>query len=88
MLVVTVELVPSGFEPMRRTIASMRISNLSHLADCSDYRVEALERANPLTGSPMRSAECIVPAHARKQSVWALLQRACEEIIRADFVEL
>jgi hypothetical protein len=88
MLVVTVELVPSGFEPMRRTIASMRISNLSDLADVSDYRVEALERANPLTGSRPRSAECILPAHARKQSVWALLQRACEEIIRADFVEL
>lgn len=88
MLVVTAELVPSGFEPMRRAIASMRISNLSDLADVSDYQVEAMEGANPLTGDPPRRAECIVSAHARKQSVWALLQRACEEITKADFVEL
>jgi hypothetical protein len=84
MLVVTVELMPSGFEPLRRTIASMRISNLSDLADVSDYRVEAMEGANPLTGDPPRRAECIVPAHARRKSVWALLQRACEEIVKAN----
>jgi hypothetical protein len=47
MLVVKVELVPGGFEPMRRTVASMRIWNLSDLADVSDYRVEGTERANP-----------------------------------------
>jgi hypothetical protein len=88
MLVVTVELVPGGFEPMRRAIASMLISNLSDLADVSDYHVEAMEGANPLTGDPPRRAECIVPAHARKQSVWVLLQRACEEIIKAGFAEL
>jgi hypothetical protein len=88
MLVVTVELVSLEFEPMRRTIASMRISNLSDLADFSDYRVEALEGANPLTGEGPRRAECVVPAHARRQSVWTLLQRACEEIMKADFVEL
>jgi hypothetical protein len=88
MIVVTVELVPSGFKPMRRAIATMRISNLSDLADVSDYRVEAVERANLLTGAPARSARCSVRTHARKQSVWALLQRACEEIMKADFVEL
>jgi hypothetical protein len=80
MLVVTVELVPAGISPIRRTIASMRISNVSDLADVSDYRVEAEEGANPLTGDPPRRAECLVSAHARMQSVWALLQRACEEI--------
>jgi hypothetical protein len=81
MLVVIVELVPAGFSPIRRTIASMRISNVSDLADVSDYRVEAEEGANPLTGDPPRRAECLVPAHARRQSVWALLQRACEKIM-------
>lgn len=29
MLVVTIDLVPGGFEPMRHTIASMRIANIS-----------------------------------------------------------
>ena len=73
---------------MRRTIASIRISNLSHLADVSDYRVEAEEGANPLSGRSSRYAECIVRSHARRQSIWALLARACEEIMKADSVEL
>jgi|ERR1700722_19878434 hypothetical protein len=84
MLRLTIELVPGGFEPMRRTIASMRISNMSDLADCSDYLVEATEVANALTGDPARSAECILLAHDRKQSVWALLTKACDEVLNAN----
>jgi hypothetical protein len=88
MLQITIELVPSGFAPMRRTIASLRISNMSDLADSSDYRIEAMEGANPLTGDPPRKAECMVLAHDRRQSVWALLAKASQEIMKADFAEL
>jgi hypothetical protein len=35
---VTIELAPSGFEPMRQTIATMHISNVSDLTDESDYQ--------------------------------------------------
>jgi hypothetical protein len=85
MLKLTIELVPGGFEPMRRTIASMRISNMSNLADRSDYRIEALEAANGLTGDPARNAECMVLAHDRRQSVWVLLEKACHEIVKANY---
>jgi hypothetical protein len=85
MLRLTIELVPGGFEPLRRTIASMRISNMSDLADCSDYRVEAMETANALTGDPARNTECMVLDHDRKQSVWALLAKACHEILKANY---
>jgi hypothetical protein len=88
MLVVTVDIVMGGIGPLRWTIGSMRISNRSNLADVSDYHVESMEAANPLTGAPCRSAEAVVRAHRRKQSAWALLQRACEEIIKAEFTEL
>lgn len=81
MLLVTVELIPAGFTPLRRTIGSMRISNIAGLAEISDYQIEAIEAANPVAGTLPRSAECVVSAHARNQSVWVLLQRACEEII-------
>jgi len=37
MLVVTIDLVPGGDESCRRTIGSMRIANLSNLAEASDY---------------------------------------------------
>ena len=88
MLVVTIDLVPGGHELFRRTIASMQISNMSNLADRSDYCVVAMEGKNPLTGEPPRSAACMVVAHERCQSVWALLGKACVEILKADFVEL
>jgi hypothetical protein len=71
MLKITIELVPGGFEPMRRTIASMRISNESNLSDFSNYHVSAMEDANPLTGDPPRNTTCSVLSHNRRQSVWA-----------------
>jgi predicted phosphodiesterase len=52
------------------------------------YRVVALQSANPLTGGPPGIAEFPVLAHPRRQRVWALLQRACEEAVMADWVEL
>lgn len=88
MLRITIDLVPSGFEPMSRTIATMHISNESDLADVSDYLVTAMEAANGLTGEPAGIAECRVLAHPRRQRVWALVQRACEKIMKTDWVEL
>ena len=88
MLVVTIELVPGGFTPLRRTIASMRIANISNLADVSDYLVEATEGANPLAGTPARNGDVVLHHHDRRQSVWALLARAASEIERANFAEL
>jgi hypothetical protein len=88
MLVITLDLVPGGYESYRHTIGSMRIANLSNLADISDYSVEVMEAANQLTGDPSWNAKCIVLAHDRRQSVWALMARACEEILKAHFVEL
>jgi hypothetical protein len=88
MLTITVELVPGGFAPMRRKIASMRISNLSDLGDCSDYRVVAMEGANPLTGDPPRMATYTVSNHERRQPVWALIEKAAREILRAEYDEM
>jgi hypothetical protein len=50
-----------------------------------DPQVRSMEAANALTGDPARSAECMVLAHDRKQSVWALLEKACHEIIKANY---
>lgn len=88
MLRLTVELVPGGYAPATRTIASMRIANVSDLADVSDYVVEAMEGANRLTGDPARHMTCEVIGHDRRQSVWKLVERACAEIANAESVEL
>jgi hypothetical protein len=84
MLVVTIDLVPGGYAPMRRTIASMWIANISDLAEVSDYRVEATETSNPLAGTPPRTAQCFIQGHERAQTVWALLAKAAEAIAKAD----
>jgi hypothetical protein len=88
MLKVTIDLVPGGFSPLKRTIATMRIANVSDLADCSDYRVEATEGRNPLTGDPPRSASCEVTGHDRRQSVWALLAKAAKAACEAGDGEI
>ncbi|WP_375762578.1 hypothetical protein ACE10W_05190 [Bradyrhizobium sp. B025] len=54
----------------------------------SNYGAIAMELANPLIGSPAGIAEFRVLAHDRRQRVWALLQRASEEAMKADWVEL
>jgi hypothetical protein len=88
LLVVTVDLVPGGYERHRRTIGSMRIANLSDLADISDYSVEFMEGANPLTGTRARNARCTIERHDRRQSVWALIEKAAEAARKAEFDEL
>lgn len=80
MLIVTVELLPGGFRPLGRTIASMRVSNLSNLADVSRYSVEAKEGANPLNGTPARTWCCELDGHDRRQSVWVLLAKAAAAV--------
>ena len=88
MLKITIELVPAGLEPLRRSIGTVNISNESDLADLSDYRVVATEAANPLTGDPAGIAECVVVNHARRQRVWALIEAVAAELRRADWVPL
>lgn len=76
MLVVNIELLPGGADSLRRSIATMRISNVTDLADLSTFRVTAMESASRLTGHPAGIAECEVADHSRRQRVWALIQRA------------
>jgi hypothetical protein len=84
LLAITIDLVPGGYTPMRRTIASMSILNVSDLAEVSDYRIEAFEVRNPLTGSPSSAPRGVVRAHNRAQSVWALVAKAAEQIMKTD----
>jgi hypothetical protein len=88
MLRVIIEILPGGHLELRRTIASIAIGNKSDLANISDYKIDAMESANPLTGPPRRSASCQVPGHDRRQSVWTLVAKAAAEIEKAEFDEL
>jgi hypothetical protein len=65
----------------------MTIANVSDLAEVSDYRIEAVEARNPLTGSPALIASCKVAGHDRRQCVWALIEKAAEAARKAEFDE-
>ena len=87
MIVVTVTLVPGGYQPYRRDIGMLRISNVSDLGRISDCEVDVLEAANYLAGSRARIGGCVVEQHDRMQSVWALVERAAAAALTADFVD-
>ncbi len=71
MLRVTIEVVPNGDETKKRPIRVMTISNMSGLADMSDYEVHVVgeRHANKKHG--------LVRGHERKKfGCWALIARA------------
>lgn len=80
--------MPDGYGPLSRTIALMTIANVSDLADVSDYRIDAMEGTNRLTGQLSRNATCSVLGQDRRQSVLTLIEKACAEILKVDWVEL
>jgi len=59
-----------------KTIAGADIANISDLADVSDYLVTGYEHASPVTGLPDRGSTARVIGHERRQSVWALIEKA------------
>jgi len=71
MLRVTVELIPAGNSGKKRTIRTMEISNVTDLADISDYRVVVTgERSSD-------RREAVVRGHERRSwGAWRLVYRA------------
>lgn len=78
MIVVRVELWPGGDHRGAREIASAYISNVSGLADISDYRAEVRERAREVAGLPAQEATFLIHDHERRQSVWRLIHRVTQ----------
>jgi len=75
MLRVTIEMVPSGDESRRRVVRIMTISNMTGLADVSDYEVHVAgeKRSNARHG--------FVRGHDRiKLGAWALVARAIKAL--------
>lgn len=59
-----------------RLFSRAGISNISELADVSDYEVVASEGANPVARTPAWKGRGRVCLHDRRQSVWALVAKA------------
>ncbi len=74
MLRITIEIISRGH---KRTLATADISNMSNLADRSDYAVavKTALRAQP-SWQPEWEARGMISGHDREQSVWALVAKA------------
>lgn len=88
MLKITIELHPGGRGELARTLAAMTVTNLSDLADVSDYDVVSAENANPLTGQPSKIGWHRVHGHLRRQSVWKLVGAAIAGLEGAEWTEV
>jgi hypothetical protein len=88
MIHVIIDLVPGGFQPARRTIGTLRIANITELADISDYAVHFMQAANPLAGTNPCHGSCEVRAHDRRQSIWSLIAKAASAAMEAEYDEL
>lgn len=76
MLVIKVELWPGGEEQYKTVVARALIGNISDLADTSDYAVSVSEGQNPIAGTPAWKGRGRIDGHDRRQSVWALVEKA------------
>jgi len=75
VLRITVEIWPGGDEARARPLAIANVTNVSDLANVSDYAVSVTEGHNPLTNTPPWSQRGHVSQHDRRTSVWALIAK-------------
>jgi hypothetical protein len=89
MLRITIEKVSQdGASPACRAVASMRIAEKRGTGDGGRFMVVAMEAADAAAVIASCIAECEVEATEPGRRAWALLGRAREAILHADWVKL
>lgn len=61
-----------------RQVAKATVTNLSGLADVSDYDVDIVENGEPALGISRIWKRTFVHGHPRRQSVWALVEKVAK----------
>lgn len=79
MLIVSVQIHPSGNALRAREIGRMMLGNVSQLSEISKYVGAAREGQNALTQTPPVEAYLTIKRHRRSQSVWALVATAARQ---------
>ncbi len=72
----TIEIKLNG-EP----IGSATVSNISDLAEVSDYYVQWSETAEPDLGIPESAGSFLIRGHRRRQTVWALAAKVVIHVL-------
>ncbi|MCK1270837.1 MULTISPECIES: hypothetical protein [unclassified Bradyrhizobium] len=82
-MILTVEVRGDG-KDQHAAVAFVRILGPDKNTGRADYVVGAVESAGA-RGGPARSAGCVV-GHDHRLGIWALLEGACAELKKADFL--
>lgn len=84
MLVIKLEIWPSGDKDRAREVGRAFAGNISALDELSDYIVFAQEGYNAVTKKPARNNTFQVNSHLRRQSVWALVAKIASQAAWED----
>jgi hypothetical protein len=82
VLRIRIEIVPGGVGRPRE-LARAELGNISGLADRSDYGIFAWEDHNDVAGTLAWDSRGIIAGHARRQTVWKLVEAAAAFCVRA-----
>jgi hypothetical protein len=87
-MILTLELRRDDGNGRDTIVAFVRIRGPDEAAEGADYDVGAVEGANPSSGVPAKSAGCVVVGRDCSEGPWALVERACAGLRKADFIDL
>ena len=80
MMVVSIEIWPGGDKSYGFEIGRMEVSNISNLAEVSDYHAHIVQRgASSLNVSAMDKT-VLVQGHPRRNGAWALVRRVLDRL--------
>ncbi|GFZ93971.1 hypothetical protein [Sphingobium fuliginis] len=80
MMVVSVQIWPGGDESSRFEIGRMEVSNMSNLAEFSDYHAHVIQQS--ALGLDVNAIDRIVrvKGHPRREGAWALVKRVLDRL--------
>lgn len=80
MMVVRIEIWPDGDESDCFEIGRMEVSNISGLAEVSDYHAHIVQRATFSLNVNALEKTVLVQGHPRRNGAWALVRRVLESL--------
>lgn len=80
MMVVSVQIWPGGDESFRFEIGRMEVSNMSNLAEISDYHAHVVQQSAPRLDVDAIDRIVWAKGHPRREGAWALVKRVLDHL--------
>lgn len=80
MMVVSIEIWPGGDESGSFEIGRMEVSNISNLAEVSDYHAHIVQLCTPSLNVNAMDKTVLVQGHPRRNGAWDLVRRVLDRL--------